>query len=81
MREVEGEESPSPQKTPDDPPEEIKVPRVHMDYFFMSKEDDSASKNPDAGDGGRKVRSEVCEVSWKERPRNGRRDGLANLGH
>ena len=38
--------SPHHKKTPDDPPEEIKVPRVHMDYFFMSKEDQSASKNP-----------------------------------
>ena len=24
----------------------MKVPRVHMDYFFMSREDEEASKNP-----------------------------------
>ena len=32
-------------KAPEDPLEEIKVPRVHMDYFFMSREDETASKN------------------------------------
>ena len=32
--------------TPVEPLEEIKVPRVHMDYFFMCREDEEASKNP-----------------------------------
>ena len=29
-----------------DPLDEVKVARVHMDYFFMSREDESASSNP-----------------------------------
>ena len=29
-----------------DPLEEVKVARVHMDYFFMSREDEPASSNP-----------------------------------
>ena len=33
-------------KAPEDPLDEVKVPRVHMDYFFMSREDESASSNP-----------------------------------
>jgi len=33
-------------RAPEDPLEEIKVPRVHMDYFFMSREDEAASSNP-----------------------------------
>ena len=31
---------------PPEPLEEVKVPRVHMDYFFMSREDEEASNNP-----------------------------------
>ena len=31
---------------PEEPLEEAKVPRVHFDYFFMSREDEEASKNP-----------------------------------
>ena len=38
--------SPHRKKAPEDPLEEIKVPRVHMDYFFMSREDETANKNP-----------------------------------
>ena len=38
--------SPHHKKAPEDPLEEIKVPRVHMDYFFISREDETASKNP-----------------------------------
>ena len=38
--------APHHKKAPDDPPEEIKVPRIHMDYFFMSREDEAASSNP-----------------------------------
>jgi len=34
------------QRAPEDPLEEVKVPRVHMDYFFMSRKDESASSNP-----------------------------------
>ena len=30
----------------EDPLEEVKVPRIHMDYFFMSREDEKASSNP-----------------------------------
>ena len=33
-------------KAPADPLEEVKVPRVHMDYFFMSREDEPASSKP-----------------------------------
>ena len=33
-------------KVPKDPLEEVKVARVHMDYFFMSRADESASSNP-----------------------------------
>ena len=33
-------------RVPEDPLEEVKVPRVHMDYFFMSREDEAASRNP-----------------------------------
>ena len=29
-----------------EPLEEAKAPRVHFDYFFMSREDEEASKNP-----------------------------------
>ena len=29
-----------------DPLDEVKVARVHMEYFFMSREDESASSNP-----------------------------------
>ena len=43
---VTGEKCPSSQKSAGDPLEEIKVPRVHMDYFFMSREDEAASRNP-----------------------------------
>ena len=32
--------------TPIEPLEEIKVPKVHMDYFLMCREDEEASKNP-----------------------------------
>ena len=38
--------APHHKKGPEDPLEEIKVPRVHMDYFFMSREDEAASSNP-----------------------------------
>ena len=38
--------APHHKKAPDDPLEEIKVPRIHMDYFFMSREDEAASSNP-----------------------------------
>ena len=31
---------------PEEPLEEVKVPRAHFDYFFMSREDEEASKNP-----------------------------------
>ena len=30
----------------EEPLEEVKVPRVHMDYFFMSRQDEEASNNP-----------------------------------
>ena len=33
-------------KSAKDPLEEVKVARVHMDYFFMSREDESACRNP-----------------------------------
>ena len=33
-------------KAPVDPLDKVKVPRVHMDYFFMPREDESASSNP-----------------------------------
>ena len=33
-------------KSAPDPVEEVKVARVHMNYFFMSREDESASSNP-----------------------------------
>jgi len=38
--------APHHKKAAEDPFEEIKVPRVHMDYFFMSREDEAASSNP-----------------------------------
>ena len=31
---------------PEEPVEEVKAPRVHMDYFFMGAEDEEASENP-----------------------------------
>ena len=46
MCEAEGEEFSTPQESTGRPLEEIKVPRVNMDYFFMSREDETASKNP-----------------------------------
>ena len=33
-------------KSGPDPFDEVKVARVHMDYFFMSREDEAASSNP-----------------------------------
>ena len=33
-------------RAPDDPLEEVILPRVHMDYSFMSREHESASNNP-----------------------------------
>ena len=33
-------------KAMEEPLEEVEVPRVHMDYFFISREDEEASKNP-----------------------------------
>ena len=33
-------------QVPEEPLEEVKVPRVHLDYFFMSREDEEACKNP-----------------------------------
>ena len=33
-------------QVPEEPLEEVKAPRVHFDYFFMSREDEEASKNP-----------------------------------
>ena len=49
-----------------DPLEERKVPRVHMDYFFMSREDEKASKNPlivvaDERSGSRYARAVSCK--------------------
>ena len=46
--------------------EEVKVPRVHMDYFFMSREDEKASKNPrlviaDERSGSRYARAVGCK--------------------
>ena len=32
--------------TPVEPLEEVKVPRVHMDYFLMCREDEEGLKNP-----------------------------------
>ena len=51
---------------PDEPLEELKVPRVHMDYFFMSREDEKASKNPllviaDEKSGSRYARAVECK--------------------
>ena len=53
--------APHRKRAPEGPLEEIKVPRVHMDYFFMSREDEAASRNPllvvvDAKSGSRYVR-------------------------
>jgi hypothetical protein len=33
-------------QVPEEPLEEVEVPRVHFDYFFMSREDEEACKNP-----------------------------------
>ena len=33
-------------QTPEEPLEDVKVPRVHLDYFFMSREDEEACNNP-----------------------------------
>lgn len=33
-------------RVPEEPLEEVKAPRVRFDYFFMSREDEEASKNP-----------------------------------
>ena len=38
--------APHHKKAPGDPLERIKVPRVHMDYFFVSREHEAASSNP-----------------------------------
>ena len=38
--------APHRKSTPEEPLEEVKVPRVHMDYFFMSRENEGASSNP-----------------------------------
>ena len=46
LREIAGEEFAHRNHTPEEPLEELKVPRVHLDYFFMSREDEEASKNP-----------------------------------
>ena len=33
-------------RVPVEPLEEVEAPRVHFDYFFMSRDDEEASKNP-----------------------------------
>ena len=33
-------------QVPEERLEEVKVPRIHLDYFFMSREDEEACKNP-----------------------------------
>jgi len=58
--------SPHRNCAPADPLEEQKVPRVHMDYFFMSREDEKASKNPliviaDERSGSRYARAVGCK--------------------
>ena len=51
---------------PEEPLEEVKVPRIHLDYFFMSREDEEASKNPllviaDEKSGSRYARAVGCK--------------------
>ena len=41
-----GLETGTGRQTPEEPLEEVQVPRVHLDYFFMSREDQEACKNP-----------------------------------
>ena len=58
--------SPHRKCVPDEPLEEVKVPRVHMDYFFMSREDEKASRNPllviaDERSGSRYARAVGCK--------------------
>ena len=53
-------------KVKDDELEEVKVPRVHLDYFFMSKGDEAASTNPllvmeDERSGSRFARATGCK--------------------
>ena len=50
----------------DDPLEELKIPRIHMDYFCMSREDEKAPKNPllamaGEGTGSRYARAVGCK--------------------
>ncbi len=50
----------------EDTPEEVMVPRVAMNYFFMSHEDEKASKNPllviaDERSGSRYARAMGCK--------------------
>ena len=58
--------SPHRNCTPDEPLEELKVPRGHLDYFFMSREDEKASRNPliviaDEKSGSRYARAVGCK--------------------
>lgn len=62
----------------EDPLEEVKVPRVALDYFFMSKADERASDNPllvmiDEASGSNVRTSLRCKGA-----RRTRRDGLVN---
>ena len=72
--------SPHRDSAPEEPLEEIKVPRVHMDYFFMSREDEEASTNPLLVVADERSGARCARAAGHKRSRRGWIDGLADKG-
>ena len=71
----------APHRTRTEEQRERQVPKVSMDYFFMSQADEKADKNPlivmvDESTGEKYARGRGEEVDWR-----GERNGVAGEGH
>ena len=73
--------APHHKRAPEDHLEEIKVPKVHMDYFFMSREDEAASNKPMLVMVDERSGARYAWLVGQKRSRVDRRDGLASRGH
>ena len=70
--------SPHRNSDPDEPIEEMKAPRIHMDYFFMSREDEEASKNALLVVADERSGSKYARAVGHKRSRRRWIDGLAD---
>jgi len=72
--------SPHRRKVEEDSLKEGRVPRVHLDYFFMSKADEKGFSESHLGDGGQGIRRKIRKDDGVQRSRRSRIDGLVAPG-